>query len=136
MYAVLGDQDAQEDIRKSNPDTHHCRFLERHSAKFCECLTFHIQGATPEEVYKKGTICPNNPHHLNKELFEEVNTYISLLNKGYYYKTLIELNQVPLIENMTPEEFVVYSAMNTVSRREIIESLQMLGAGMSIVPKA
>lgn len=126
MYAVLGDRKAQEDIRKSNPDTYHCRFLERHSSKFCECLSFDIEGSEPDEVYRKGTICPNNPYHIHQELFDDLNAYISLLNRAYYFKTLIELNQAPKVSAMTPEEFVVYAAMNTVSRQEIIESLQML----------
>ncbi len=129
MYGVLGDGDAQEEIRKANPDNYHCSFLRRHSPAFCECLTIDIEGAE-DEVFRKGTICPNNPYYINKELFEDSKLYIPLLNAGYYYKTRIELNQVPAIEDMTPEDFIVYSIMNGVSRREIAES--QAGASMSM----
>ena len=115
---MLGDAEAQEEVRKANPDKHHCSFLKRHSPTFCECLTIDIEGAE-NEVSSKGTICPNNPYHIEKELFEDARLYIPLLNAGYYYKTRIELNQVPAIDDMTPEDFIVYSIMNAESRKEI-----------------
>ena len=60
MYAVLGNFEAQEKIRKAHPKGRHCFLLKDHSPGFCECLTYEIKDFEGQ-VFPVGSRCPNNP---------------------------------------------------------------------------
>lgn len=54
MFAALGDQQKQTEIRQATPEAKHCSFL-RASSIACAELPYQIEN-TPA-----GVICPNNP---------------------------------------------------------------------------
>ena len=62
MYAILGDMDAQNDLRHKRPDEYHCRWLQRDS-NACNALPAGIDGI------EEGSVCPHNVYHHKVDVF-------------------------------------------------------------------
>lgn len=59
MFDALGNREAQDSIRQSEPDKTHC-YLLRQSPYACSQLPFDVESDTG--IISTGTVCPNNPY--------------------------------------------------------------------------
>lgn len=73
MFAALGDQQKQEEIRKATPELSHCKFL-RESSTACAELPRQI------EHVPAGTICPNNPFAQDQRIVRQIEMNRRLLS--------------------------------------------------------
>jgi len=118
MYAVLGDKDAQEEIRLATPKAQHCFFLARHSPGSCENLPYEVEGLYPGEIYLEGSVCPNNPYYARKDLWERVGRYARVLEIFETFKGVINVGGSPDLSMLTPEEFVIFKLVRQDIRNE------------------
>jgi len=118
MYRALGDKEAQDEIRLSNPKVQHCFLLTRHSSGSCESLPYEIQGLYPGEVYRQGSVCPNNPYKAKAVLWGKVEKYASVLSMFETFRDVMSVAGHPSLDTLTPEEFVIFKMVQETVKYE------------------
>lgn len=114
MYAALGDEGRQREIREANKDKHHCMFLK----ESCEaCIALPESGGP-----YAGKICPNNPWEREADLFEELEQQGPLLQHAHYLQDLAELGFLPRPEMIDPLDWEIVRIMH---QNEKVRNLQM-----------
>ncbi len=125
---MLGDKDAQEDIRLATPKAQHCFFLARHSPGSCQELPYEVEGLYPGEVYPRGSVCPNNPYYAKKDLWEKMDGYEPVLSIFDTFKDVINVAGPPNLDEVTPEEFVIFKMVRDSMRSEdFMNQAELLG---------
>ena len=130
MYSVIGDKEAQDEIRLATPKAQHCFLLARHSSGSCNELPYEVQGLYPGEVYLEGSVCPNNPYYAKKDLWESIDVYAPVLNLFESFRDVINVGGSPDLSDLTPEEFVVFKMVQDEIRSEDFMNRAEIMGGM------
>lgn len=98
---MLGDSEAQDQIRKRTPDKSHCKLLLKDSS-FC-------------------TACPNNPHN-DKARFEKigiVHEFGSLIDDARQLRSMLRLGIVASTE-LSPEQVTAVTVYDEAIEFELV----------------
>lgn len=109
MYDVLGDREAQEQIREQYPDKVHCSLLKM-NPHACDG-------------------CPNNPHgeRKKKQKKEVFNTYGQMLERIFRLYDLLELGLIKDISEVTPLEVDLLRIVGEYRRSEAMAGNMLRG---------
>jgi hypothetical protein len=93
-------------------------------------LPHEVQGLYPGEIYLEGSVCPNNPFHAKKDLWESIDLYAPVLNLFESFRDVINVGGSPDLSELTPEEFVVFKMVRDQVRSEDFTVQAELMSGM------
>ncbi len=121
MYDNQEKPEYQELLRISNPDASHCAFL-RDSPKACDFLPYELGESC------KGDICPNNPFESYAKIFAAIANQGDLVTDADYLLKIWKLGRLPEFDELTEEEFVLFTAAQSHHEAEKAGAPSMFGS--------